>query len=166
MPGGPRKASATACPLRGEQRLSTGAPTSGLRSNGGRGRQQTSDFSVFCSLRSPVLAEMGESLYPQQRSLHSQIFFLLSMRKASASSPAPPQAQSSGPEPRPKSVFVASGYPIFLGLVDPGFKFFAPPPHPCSPYSPNHSHLIHIPRQASHRPITWMDRRLPLLWGT
>lgn len=52
----------------GENRegLATGVPTAGLRSKGrGTGsRPRTSHSS--CSLRSPVLAEVGESLYPQQ----------------------------------------------------------------------------------------------------
>lgn len=72
---------------------------SGVMGGGAGSRPRTSHS---CSLRSPVLAEVGESLYPQQGSLHSQLFFLLSMRKAPVSSPS--EAQSSGPELRPKRV--------------------------------------------------------------
>lgn len=96
------------------------------------------------------VAEVGERLHPWQQSVHSPLSFLLSKRKAPVSSTS--KGQSSGPGPRPKSVFTASSYPTFPWLDDPRFEFLALPPHSCSPYSSSHSHLVHIPRQASHPP--------------
>lgn len=101
MPGGPHKALATACPLQGEQGgLGHRAPTPG---GTGRGSWETLDFPC-CSLRSSVLAKVGDNLHPQQRSRrHSRLFFLRSTCEAPVSSPPRPRAAGQNPDPKARA---------------------------------------------------------------